>query len=84
MLKHLGEVLGEFWYVFTILILGVAFGLLIPVPDDNVSSITLYSNDGNVIKQWNGELTLHQNDYQCYFDFEGRKVIVRGGILVAQ
>ena len=50
MLKHLGEVLGEFWYVFTILILGVAFGLLIPVPDDNVSSITLYSNDGNVIK----------------------------------
>ena len=53
-------------------------------PKKNVSSITLYGYNGNILKQWNGELTLHQDNYQCYFDYEGRKIIVRGGILVAQ
>ena len=84
MLKHHGGVIWDLLPLFIILILGVAFGLLIPAPNKNVSSITLYGYDGNILKQWDGELTLHQDNYQCYFDYEGRKVIVRGGILVAQ
>ena len=88
MLKHHGGVfddfLENFLLVFIILFLGVVLALLIPAPNKNVSSITLYGYDGNILKQWDGELTLHQDNYQCYFDYEGRKVIVRGGILVAQ
>lgn len=46
--------------------------------------ISVYDYGGNLIKHWEGEFALHSDGYETYFDYEGRRVIVRGGIVIAE
>ena len=44
--------------------------------------VTLYDYSGNVIDQWEGTFDVAENDQEAYFDINGKRVIIQGGIIV--
>lgn len=44
--------------------------------------VTLYDYSGNVIDQWEGTFDVAENDQEVYFDVDGKRVIIQGGIVV--
>ena len=47
-------------------------------------TVTLYDNTGNEIKSWNGKIDLEYNDQEVFFDLNGKRVIIQGGIVVSE
>ena len=47
-------------------------------------TVTLYDNAGNEIKSWHGKIDLESNDQEAFFDLNGKRVIIQGGIVVSE
>lgn len=47
-------------------------------------TVTLYDNTGNEIKSWRGKIDLESNDQEVFFDLNGKRVIIQGGIVVSE
>ena len=68
----------------------IAFGTVsflafdIPLQKENDGSILSYGYSKKMLELWHGELIFHKRLYQPFFDYDKRRVIIRGGILVAQ
>jgi len=45
-------------------------------------TVTVYSNTGEKIKEWNGKFDVSENDNEVYFDLDGKRVIIHGGIVI--
>lgn len=46
--------------------------------------LTLYSNTGEVIKEWNGKFDMSESENEIWFDLNGKRVIIHGGIVVSE
>lgn len=44
--------------------------------------VTLYDYDGEILGQWEGVFDVSENDQEVYFDLNGKRVIIQGGIVV--
>lgn len=44
--------------------------------------VEVYSYDGDLIKSWSGEFDVTENDQETFFDIDGRRVIIQGGIII--
>ena len=44
--------------------------------------VTLYDYDGEVLREWEGQFDVSENDQEVYFDLNGHRVIIQGGIVV--
>lgn len=44
--------------------------------------VTLYDYDGEVLREWEGTFDVAENDQECWFDVDGKRVIIQGGIIV--
>ena len=47
-------------------------------------TVTLYDNAGNELKSWYGKIDLESNDQEVFFDLNGKRVIIQGGIVVSE
>lgn len=47
-------------------------------------TVTLYDNTGKEIKSWHGKIDLESNDLEVFFDLNGKRVIIQGGIVVSE
>lgn len=47
-------------------------------------TVTLYDNTGEEIKSWHGKIDLESNDQETFFDLNGKRVIIQGGIVVSE
>ena len=48
-------------------------------------TVTLYDYNGNVLDQWSGKFDLSSSEEEIYFDDQdGKRVIIHGGIVVAE
>lgn len=47
-------------------------------------TVTLYDNTGNEIKSWRGKIDLESNDQEVFFDLNGKRVIIQGGVVVSE
>lgn len=45
-------------------------------------TVTLYDYNGNEIRSWSGKFDVSDNDQETYFDINGKRVIIKGGIVV--
>lgn len=45
-------------------------------------TVEVYSYDGDLIKSWSGEFDVTENDQETFFDIDGRRVIIQGGIII--
>ena len=45
-------------------------------------TVTVYSNTGEKIKEWNGKFDVSENDNEVYFDLNDKRVIIHGGIVI--
>ena len=46
--------------------------------------MTVYDEHGDVLQEWHGTFDLDNNDQEIYFDVEGRRVVIQGGIVIVQ
>ena len=44
--------------------------------------VTLYDYEGEVLGEWEGKFDVSENDQEVYFDLDGKRVIIQGGIIV--
>lgn len=44
--------------------------------------VTLYDYNGKVIKEWEGKFDVADGDQEMFFDIDGKRVIIQGGIIV--
>lgn len=44
--------------------------------------VTLYDYDGEILGQWEGVFDVSESDQEVYFDLDGKRVIIQGGIVV--
>ncbi len=47
-------------------------------------TVTVYDEHGDVLQEWHGTFDLDNNDQEIYFDVEGRRVVIQGGIVIVQ
>lgn len=45
-------------------------------------TVTVYSYSGDEIASWSGKFDVTENDQETYFDIDGRRIIIRGGIII--
>lgn len=45
-------------------------------------TVTVYSYDGKVIGQWSGKFDVTEDDQETYFDIDGKRVVIQGGIII--
>lgn len=45
-------------------------------------TVTLYDYNGKEIQHWSGVFDVTENDNETYFDLDGKRVIIQGGIVV--
>jgi hypothetical protein len=45
-------------------------------------TVTVYSYSGDEIASWSGKFDVTENDQETYFDVDGRRVIIQGGIII--
>jgi len=45
-------------------------------------TVTVYSYDGDEIQRWTGKFDVTENDQETYFDIDGKRVIIQGGIII--
>lgn len=45
-------------------------------------TVTVYSYDGDVLGQWSGKFDVSESSTETYFDLDGKRVIIQGGIII--
>jgi len=45
-------------------------------------TVTLYDYNGNVLDEWSGQFDVTNSETEVYFDLDGKRVIIHGGIVV--
>lgn len=45
-------------------------------------TVTVYSYSGDEIASWSGKFDVTENDQETYFDVDGRRIIIQGGIII--
>lgn len=45
-------------------------------------TVAFYSYDGEEIKSWTGKFDVSSSETETYFDIDGKRVIIHGGIVV--
>ena len=47
-------------------------------------TVTLYDYNGGIIQEWHGTFDVAEDDQEVYFDLDGDRVIIQGGIVVIE
>ena len=47
-------------------------------------TVTLYDYQGDKLDSWNGTFDVSEDDQEVYFDLNGKRTIIEGGIVVVQ
>lgn len=47
-------------------------------------TVTVYDYSGNVIKSWSGKFDMSESENEVFFDVNGKRVIVHGGIVISE
>jgi outer membrane murein-binding lipoprotein Lpp len=45
-------------------------------------TVTLYSYNGDEMKSWTGKFDVSESDNEVYFDLNGKRIIIHGGIVI--
>ena len=45
-------------------------------------TVTVYSNTGEKIGEWNGKFDVSSSENETYFDIDDKRVIIHGGIVI--
>ena len=45
-------------------------------------TVTVYDYNGNAIKSWSGKFDVSDSESEVYFDLDGKRVIIHGGIVI--
>lgn len=45
-------------------------------------TVTVYSNTGEEIRSWEGKFDVSSSETETYFDVNGKRVIIHGGIVI--
>ena len=45
-------------------------------------TVTVYSYDGDILGQWSGTFDVSESESETYFDVNGKRVIIHGGIVI--
>ena len=45
-------------------------------------TVTVYSNTGEKIDSWSGKFDVSSSESETYFDINGKRVIIHGGIVI--
>ena len=45
-------------------------------------TVTVYDYNGNKIDSWTGTFDVTNSEYETYFDIDGKRVVVHGGIVI--
>ena len=45
-------------------------------------TVTVYSYDGDVLGQWSGKFDVSESSNETFFDINGKRVIIQGGIII--
>lgn len=45
-------------------------------------TVSVYSYDGDMIKSWSGKFDVSDSTEEVYFDINGKRVIIQGGIII--
>lgn len=45
-------------------------------------TVTVYSYDGDILGQWSGKFDVSESASETYFDVNGKRVIIHGGIVI--
>lgn len=45
-------------------------------------TVSVYSYDGELIKSWSGKFDVSNSENEMYFDLDGKRVIIQGGIII--
>ena len=45
-------------------------------------TVTVYSYDGDVLGQWSGKFDVSESASETFFDINGKRVIIQGGIII--
>ena len=46
--------------------------------------VTLYNDKGEVMREWEGIISLGDDDAQIMFDLDGKRYVIQGGIVVVE
>lgn len=45
-------------------------------------TVTIYDYNGNQINSWTGTFDVTNSEYETYFDIDGKRVVIHGGIVI--
>lgn len=45
-------------------------------------TVTVYDYNGEEIKSWSGHFDVSESENEVYFDLDGKRVIIHGGIVI--
>lgn len=45
-------------------------------------TVTLYSYNGDEMKSWTGKFDVSESENEVYFDLNGKRIIIHGGIVI--
>ena len=45
-------------------------------------TVTVYDYKGDEIKSWSGKFDVSESENEVYFDVDGKRVIIHGGIII--
>ena len=45
-------------------------------------TVTVYGYSGDEIRSWTGKFDVTENDQETWFDIDGKRVIIQGGIII--
>ena len=45
-------------------------------------TVTVYSYDGDILCQWSGKFDVSESESETFFDVNGKRVIIQGGIII--
>ena len=47
-------------------------------------TVTVYDYNGNPIQSWTGKIDISESDNETWFDLNGKRTIIQGGIIIVQ
>ena len=47
-------------------------------------TVTVYDYNGNPIQSWTGKIDISESDNETWFDLDGKRTIIQGGIIIIQ
>lgn len=47
-------------------------------------TVTVYDYNGNPIQSWTGKIDISESDNETWFDLDGKRIIIQGGIIIIQ